>query len=284
MATFKNKQMDYNKVTFSIKPDNQDFRDILMASLGEVGFESFVENDSNVEAYIPSNITFIEKIDVLDFDPLFVFQYKNEIIPEQNWNEIWEKNYFQPLVIANKCVVRAPFHTDYPKLEFEIVIEPKMAFGTGNHETTSLMIEHLLELDIANKKVLDMGCGTGILAILSSMLGAKKVTAIDIDKWSYEATCENSLINKCNNITAHIGNSSILGNESFDLILANIHKNVLIDDMARYNNVLILGGTLIMSGFYEHDLTDIKHVADSLNLKMNIFKTRNKWVAVSFTK
>ena len=116
------------------------------------------------------------------------------------------------------------------------------------------------------------------------MLGAKKVTAIDIDKWSYEATCENSLINKCNNITAHIGNSSILGNESFDLILANIHKNVLIDDMARYNNVLILGGTLIMSGFYEHDLTDIKHVADSLNLKMNIFKTRNKWVAVSFTK
>ncbi|HKM93045.1 MAG TPA: 50S ribosomal protein L11 methyltransferase [Prolixibacteraceae bacterium] len=276
--------MDYNKVTFSIKPDNQDFRDILMASLGEVGFESFVENDSNVEAYIPSNITFIEKIDVLDFDPLFVFQYKNEIIPEQNWNEIWEKNYFQPLVIANKCVVRAPFHTDYPKLEFEIVIEPKMAFGTGNHETTSLMIEHLLELDIANKKVLDMGCGTGILAILSSMLGAKKVTAIDIDKWSYEATCENSLINKCNNITAHIGNSSILGNESFDLILANIHKNVLIDDMARYNNVLILGGTLIMSGFYEHDLTDIKHVADSLNLKMNIFKTRNKWVAVSFTK
>lgn len=276
--------MDYNKVTFSIKPDNQDFRDILMASLGEVGFESFVENDSNVEAYIPSNITFIEKIDVLDFDPLFVFQYKNEIIPEQNWNEVWEKNYFQPLVIANKCVVRAPFHTDYPKLEFEIVIEPKMAFGTGNHETTSLMIEHLLELDIANKKVLDMGCGTGILAILSSMLGAKKVTAIDIDKWSYEATCENSLINKCNNITAHIGNSSILGNESFDLILANIHKNVLIDDMARYNNVLILGGTLIMSGFYEHDLTDIKHVADSLNLKMNIFKTRNKWVAVSFTK
>ena len=154
--------MDYNKVTFSIKPDNQDFRDILMASLGEVGFESFVENDSNVEAYIPSNITFIEKIDVLDFDPLFVFQYKNEIIPEQNWNEVWEKNYFQPLVIANKCVVRAPFHTDYPKLEFEIVIEPKMAFGTGNHETTSLMIEHLLELDIANKKVLDMGCGTGI--------------------------------------------------------------------------------------------------------------------------
>lgn len=276
--------MDYNKVTFSIKPDNQDFRDILMASLGEVGFESFVENDSNVEAYIPSNITFIEKIDVLDFDPLFVFQYKNEIIPEQNWNEVWEKNYFQPLVIANKCVVRAPFHTDYPKLEFEIVIEPKMAFGTGNHETTSLMIEHLLELDIANKKVLDMGCGTGILAILSSMLGAKKVTAIDIDKWSYEATCENSLINKCNNITVHIGNSSILGNESFDLILANIHKNVLIDDMARYNNVLILGGTLIMSGFYEHDLTDIKHVADSLNLKMNIFKTRNKWVAVSFTK
>ena len=265
-------------------PDNQDFRDMMMASLGEIGFESFVENDSDIEAYIKVGLAFEEELKTIDFSPAFTFTFEKEEIEDQNWNELWEKNYFKPLLIADTCVIRAPFHTDFPKAQYEIIIEPNMAFGTGNHETTTMMIEHIIELPVAGKTILDMGCGTGILSIFASMKGAKTIKAIDIDQWSYESTRDNCLFNHCSNIDVMVGNASSIGNNHFDIILANIHKNVLIEDMEIYNNALNSGGTLVMSGFYEHDLPDIQQKAKLLNLSLKNSKQKNKWVAATFTK
>ncbi|MCF8362318.1 MAG: 50S ribosomal protein L11 methyltransferase [Prolixibacteraceae bacterium] len=274
--------MDYQKVTLSLTPDNQDFRDILMAELAEAGYESFVENENDIEAYITAPQYDAETLRNDINQNFFSISFKNELIPDQNWNKVWEENYFKPLVVANKCVVRAPFHKEFPNAEYEIVIEPKMAFGTGNHETTSLMMEYILESDMKNKTVLDMGCGTGILAMLASMKGAKSVTAIDIDEWSYESTKENADNNNCNNIEACQGDASLLGNEKYDIIFANIHKNVLIEDMETYQTVLNNGGLLFMSGFYEHDYKDITDKAKELGFKPNGYKTKNKWVAAMY--
>jgi ribosomal protein L11 methyltransferase len=204
------------------------------------------------------------------------------LIKDQNWNEEWEKNYFKPLLIADKCLVRAPFHTDYPNAEYEIIIEPNMAFGTGNHETTSLMIEHLLEMDLNAKSLLDMGCGTGILSILASMKGCSSIVAVDIDKWAYEGTIENSKLNNIDNIEALIGDVSSVENTHFDIVLANIHKNVLIDDMPKYKTLLNKNGLLIMSGFYDHDLVDIERIAVSLGFKSHKKKIKNRWVAIAY--
>ncbi|MBN2807465.1 MAG: 50S ribosomal protein L11 methyltransferase, partial [Prolixibacteraceae bacterium] len=165
---------------------------------------------------------------------------------------------------------------------YELVIEPNMAFGTGNHETTSLMIELLLNMELKGKKVLDMGCGTGVLAMLASKLGAKEILAIDIDQWAYEGTLENSRINQCNNIAVKMGDASLLGNQTFDLILANIHKNVLLHDVQKYREVLNPGGMLIMSGFYETDLADITHAAIEAQLHPLDFKVKNRWVAAVY--
>ena len=276
--------MDYQKVTIKLNPDMQDFRDILMAELGEVGFESFVENERTVEAYIQKNAWNDEIMQQVEFPALFSIEWEEELIPDQNWNEVWEKNYFQPLLVADRCLIRAPFHTEYPKTEFEIVIEPKMAFGTGNHETTSSMIEYILESEMEGKSVLDMGCGTGILAMLASMRGAKEIVAIDIDKWSYESTLENSKLNQCKNISVKLGDASLLGSETFDIIFANIHKNILLEDMEKYHAVLNENGFLFISGFYENDIPDLTSKANSLNLKYLDSKIKNKWTAVKYQK
>ena len=278
--------MDYYKITIEITPFEEWLRDVLVAQLGEIGFDSFVETDSGTEAFIQVN-NFIETDleFVLDsFQDDFSFSTKKELIKSRNWNEEWEKNYFKPLVINNECVIRAPFHTDFPKAKFEIIIEPNMAFGTGNHETTSMMVETILENNMEQKNVLDMGCGTGILGILASMKGAKNVTAIDIDEWSFNGSNENAALNNIHKITVKQGDASLLGNEKFDIILANIHKNVLLNDMAAYCNVLNSNGLLVMSGFYTEDIHDIKSKAESLGLNDNGFKTKNNWVAYSFKK
>jgi ribosomal protein L11 methyltransferase len=275
--------MDYFKYNFTLMPDNQDFRDILIASLGEVGYESFVENEHSIDAYLKEE-SFNETImDGIDFEPIFEFKFQIEKIPDQNWNEVWEKNYFKPLVIADRCVIRAPFHTEYPKMEFEIVIEPNMAFGTGNHETTSMMMEYILESKLEGKNVLDMGCGTGILSILSSKCGAKKVTSIDIDKWSFEGTIENALINGTHNIFSILGNANSIPNDKFDLILANIHKNVIMNDLPAYFKVLNPQGKIIVSGFYTSDLDDIISVSKKIGLKLIDSKSNNNWCSALFS-
>jgi len=275
--------MGYLKYTFKLTPDNQDFRDILIASLSEAGFESFVEPEQSVEAFVQEGFLLQEVLDLIDFETLFEFTYQIEKVPDQNWNEVWEKNYFKPLVIADRCVIRAPFHTDYPKKEFEIVIEPNMAFGTGNHETTSMMMEYILETNLKGKNVLDMGCGTGILSILASMCGAEKVTAIDIDKWSFEGTSENARINGAGNILPILGDVGSIPEEKFDLILANIHKNVIMNDLPEYTKALTPRGTVIVSGFYMSDLDDIINVAKASSLILINSKITNNWCSASFS-
>ena len=273
--------MEYTKIICQLSPDNEINRQVLMAEMGNLGFESFDETKEVVDAYIPSKDfnDALLKEDSIAESPLFSVEFQIEIIPDQNWNEVWEKNYFKPLIIEGRCVIRAPFHTDYPDAEFEIVIEPQMAFGTGNHETTKLMIKSILETDVKGKKILDMGCGTGILGILTSMLGAKKVTGIDIDEWSYRCTIETAELNHIQNLETKPGDARLLGDETFDIILANIQRNILLQDMEQYVNVLNPGGTLIMSGFYTRDIVPIKEKAENLGLKDAGYKELNNWVA-----
>lgn len=274
--------MDYLKYTFKLTPDELEFREILIATLGEAGFESFAENENTVEAFISSDKYNTELVEQINFDPIFNFSFDYETIPDQNWNEVWEKNYFKPLIVADKCVIRAPFHTDFPKKEIEIVIEPNMAFGTGNHETTTMMMEFILESNLKGKAVLDMGCGTGILSILASKCGAVKVTAIDIDKWSFEGTSENSVINGADNIISILGGAYSIPDEKYDLILANIHKNIIVSDLSAYFKKLNVDGAIIVSGFYEKDLPDVENEATRLGLKLIRKKVNNNWCSVMF--
>nr|WP_320021796.1 50S ribosomal protein L11 methyltransferase [uncultured Draconibacterium sp.] len=278
--------MDYQKINIQITPFQEWLRDVLNAQLADIGFDSFVETETGFDAFIPATAYSEESLNTVleTFSGDFSFEVESEFIPDQNWNEEWEKKYFNPLVIGDECMIRAPFHTEYPEAKYEIVIEPNMAFGTGNHETTATIIESILQNDLTGKTILDMGCGTGILSILASMKGATQITAIDIDKWSYEGTCENAALNNITNIDAKLGDASLLGNEKYDLIFANIHKNVLLNDMEAYYNVLNNGGTLIMSGFYTEDIEDIKTKAKSLRMKDAGFVEKNNWVAHSFTK
>jgi len=278
--------MDYKKITIGISPFQEWLRDILTAQMAEIEFDSFVDTATGFEAYIPAAQCNKGKLNaILDqFSEDFTFDVKSEFIEDQNWNIEWEKNYFKPLIVNDKCVVRAPFHQEFPHLDFEIIIEPNMAFGTGNHETTTMMLEFILNAEFEGKTVLDMGCGTGILGILAAMKQAKSVKAIDIDKWSYDGTRTNIELNNTKNIDVELGDAALLGAEHFDLILANIQRNVLINDMPTYNKVLNSGGTLIMSGFYQQDYEAIKNKAESLGLQDAGLRQRNDWIACAFSK
>lgn len=276
--------MNYTKISFKINPDNQENREILVAVLSDLAFESFDETDDQVLGYVPGeSFDFAEMNEITSALP-FSVETETEMIPDQNWNEVWEKNYFKPLLIGGRCLVRAPFHTEFEPAEFELVIEPKMAFGTGNHETTTLVAEQILDMDLAGKTVLDMGCGTGILGMLASLKGAKSITAIDIDTWSFESTVENARLNTIFNLEAKLGDASLLGSETYEVIFANIHKNVIINDLPAYEKVLQSGGKLYLSGFYTHDMPEVKKKAESLGLLETGFHEKNNWVVYSFEK
>ena len=273
----------YIEYNFTITP-KEPATEILIAELGEVGFESFVENEHGVTAYIQKsewNPSILEDIFVLNSDE-FSIAYNQHEVEQTNWNSEWEKN-FTPIQVDDLVSIRAPFHEN-PNLKYDIVIEPKMSFGTGHHETTHMMVQHLLKLDLTNKKTLDMGSGTGILAIFAEMKGANPIDAIDIDNWCYENSLENIERNNCNKITVFEGDASLLINKKYDVIIANINRNILLMDMKVYTDCLNEKGILLLSGFYEEDMPIIDAEVSKYNLKLENFIQKNNWVALKYNK
>ncbi|PQB06114.1 ribosomal protein L11 methyltransferase [Polaribacter filamentus] len=273
----------YIEYNFTITP-KEPATEILIAELGEVGFESFVENEHGVTAYIQKsewNSSILEDIFVLNSDE-FSIEYNQHEVEQTNWNSEWEKN-FTPIQVDDLVSIRAPFHEN-PNLKYDIVIEPKMSFGTGHHETTHMMVQHLLKLDLTNKKTLDMGSGTGILAIFAEMKGANPIDAIDIDNWCYENSLENIERNNCNKIDVFEGDASLLINKKYDVIIANINRNILLMDMKVYTDCLNEKGILLLSGFYEEDMPIIDAEVSKYNLKLETFIQRNNWVALKYNK
>ena len=271
----------YLEYIFKVEP-LQPGTEILIAELGNAGFESFVENEEGVTAYIQKgewNEHILEDIKILDSEE-FKIEHNFSEIAQVNWNEEWEKN-FDPIEVDGKCTVRAPFH-QAKNFEYEIVIEPKMSFGTGHHETTFMMLQFILENDFENKTVLDMGCGTAVLAILAEMRGASELDAIDIDEWCFENSMENIQRNKCDNISVYLGDASLLKGRKYDVVIANINRNILLDDMEAYKNTLSERGELYLSGFYKEDLLIITECCNNLGFTFVENKEKNKWVAAKF--
>ena len=256
--------------------------EILVAELGELPFESFIESDFGVVAYIQKQFwteDILEDLHILN-SPEFVVSYTIEEIEQVNWNEEWEKN-FEAIEVDGICHVRAPFH---PKTdaEYDIIIEPKMSFGTGHHETTHMMIQHLLETDVTGKKTLDMGCGTAILAILAEMKGAQPIDAIDIDNWCYLNSIENVERNNCSQITVYEGEATLLEGKQYDVIIANINRNILLNDMQSYVDCLNKNGILLLSGFYTEDIPFINASCTEKGLTYVKKFERNNWVSLKY--
>lgn len=273
----------YIEYNFTVTP-KEPATEILIAELGNVGFESFIENENGVIAYIQKvswNDSILDSIFVLNSNEFLIDYIKSEVA-QTNWNAEWEKN-FEAIHVDNLVSIRAPFHKN-PHLKYDIVIEPKMSFGTGHHETTHMMIQHLLNLNLDNKKVLDMGCGTGILAIFAEMKGANPTDAIDIDNWCYLNSLENIGRNNCQFISVFEGDSSLLINKKYDVIIANINRNILLADMKTYTNCLNQNGVLLLSGFYKEDILIINEEVSKFNLKLETTIERNNWVALKYQK
>ena len=275
--------MNYIEYDFTVSPTEMG-AEILTAELAEVGFDSFVDTPTGVKAYISKDLwreDILEDIYLLS-NPEFTISYQVTEIEQVNWNEEWEKN-FSPIVVENLCTVRANFHP-IPSTPYDIVITPKMSFGTGHHETTYMMLQQLLPLSLEGAKVLDMGCGTGILAIMAALRGAHDITAIDIDPWCVENATENVQQNNCSFITIKEGDVSLIAGEQYNLILANINRNILLSDIPAYTQALLPQGLLLVSGFYEEDLPAIKEKCQEVGLTYLSHIERNRWVSAKFQR
>lgn len=280
--------MKYFEFTFNTSPCTETVNDVLAAVLGEAGFESFVEREGGLSAYIQQSLCDEETIKnaLTDFPlPDTQITYSYVEAEDKNWNEEWEKNFFQPIVIGDRCVIHSTFHTDVPKAEYDIVINPQMAFGTGHHETTSLIIGELLDSELQGKSLLDMGCGTSILAILARMRGAAPCTAIDIDEWCVRNSIENIELNQVTDITVEQGDAAALADKGpFDIVIANINRNILLNDMKQYVACMHPGSELYMSGFYVDDIPVIREEAERNGLSFVHYKEKNRWAAVKLQK
>lgn len=280
--------IDYIEYTFSITPLLQEATatasEILIAELGQRGFESFVEREDGLLAYIGRNDwneNILEGIAILK-NADFKINFTIREIERQNWNASWEQS-FEPIQVGRRCMVRAPFHGNQD-VDYDIVIEPKMSFGTGHHETTQMMLQYILENDFREKVVLDMGSGTGVLAILAEMKGAATIDAIDIDPWCFLNAKENVERNGCLNIKVYEGDSTLLGNRKYDIILANINRNILLKDISVYSNCLNVGASLFLSGFYSKDIKMIRSKCAKARLSFQNKLQIGDWVAVKFSK
>ncbi len=276
--------MNYIACTFS-NPQNEALKDMFTEMLGNIGFDSFMDIDEGFTAYCAETAFDKNALDgILAMEQLADVQiFKQEIIPDQDWNATWESSY-EPVVIDGICRIRAPFHEADSSYKYDLCIEPKMSFGTAHHETTAQIIKLMLAEDFKGKDVLDMGSGTGILAILAKKLGSAKTVAVDNDEWAYRNALDNVKLNAENDIVVELGDANSLNNRQFDVIIANINRNILLRDMREYVKCLKNAGKIFFSGFYESDLQMIKFEAERLGLSyLNNIK-ENEWTAAIFVK
>ncbi len=279
--------MQYSQATFLISAQENFVQDVLIAQLAEIGFETF-ENptEDSLVAYIQTDC-FDNAIltTLLQEFPYEGIELKEVSLCENiDWNAEWEKHYFEPIVIDDQCVIHSSFHTNLPHCKYDIIIDPKMAFGTGHHQTTSLILTELLSMNLQGKALLDMGCGTAVLAILASMRGANPITAVDIDNWCTENALENLALNNITNIDVILGDARVLEGKHFDIILANINRNILLMDMERYIASLNEGGKIIMSGFYTEDIQVLEDKAATFGLHLTAQHSKDNWAMITLQR
>ena len=276
--------MNYYACSFT-NPENENLKDMFMELLGSIGFDSFMDTDEGFEAYCQEPALNEEELnDIMQMEQFAnVKLLKKELIPDQDWNATWEASY-EPVIINEFCRIRAPFHKVEGSYKYDLIIEPKMSFGTAHHETTSQIIELMLQSDFSGLNLLDMGSGTGVLAILAKKLGSATTVAIDNDEWAYRNALDNIRLNDENDIVVELGDASSLNDRQFDVILANINRNILLRDMKEYVKCLVNGGKIFFSGFYEEDLVLITKEAERLGLTYSNHVTKNNWTAAVFVK
>lgn len=281
--------MRYIQLSITAHPSSDDVTDILSFYLGNIGYNSFIASKNGLEAYIPQQDFSEQKLNevlhslTIEMNDLLKdvkLAYEYNLLEEKNWNKEWEKNYFEPLVVSNKCCVRSSFHTIDKQYDYEIIIDPKMAFGTGHHQTTYLMLQEILKLDVKQRTVLDMGCGTAVLAILAAKMGASNVVAIDFDEWAYHNAKENTVLNRMANVTVRLGEVGLIQDENYNFVFANINRNVLLQDIQHYAKAMNSGAILIMSGFYTDDVPSIKKECEKNNLSFQKTEQKDNWCAV----
>lgn len=275
---------DYTALRVDATPCNSDITDLAAAALAEAGYESFCPDEKGLTAYIPASSFSLEKAEqaLADFPIDTAFTLRSDRIEGRDWNAEWEKNYYKPIVIGSRCVIHSTFHTDVPHAEYDIAIDPRMAFGTGHHATTSQMLEHLLDADLRGKSVIDMGTGTGILAILAKMLGAAQTIGIEIDEGAWLNAVDNA---RLNGVEINLVNGDVTALETLgeaDVFLANINRNIILADIEQYAAHLKRGGSMYLSGFYENDIPLVRARAEELGLSLVDTKMRDNWVAVHF--
>ena len=276
--------MEYIEVDIEIEK-SEVFSDIVVARLNEIEFETFLENDNGVRCYIQATLFDKKKLDI-ELDKIKQYTKLNfniNHVSQKNWNEEWEKN-FKPVQINSHCLIRSEFHNNSGNFKDEIIITPKMSFGTGHHETTFLMINELYNLDLNDKSILDMGSGTGILSIVASKNGAKQVVGVDVDEWAFQNSIDNAKLNNTENISFLHGDIKLIENQDFDIILANINRNIIEKDIEGYYNLLSDKGDLLISGFLVEDIDFIINL--SINNRFNVINKKNKgqWSMVHLRK
>lgn len=276
--------MNYYACSFS-NPENENLKDMFIELLGNIGFDSFMDTDDGFEAYCQEPVLDETELnEVLQMEQFANVKFlKKELIQDQDWNATWEASY-EPVIINEFCRIRAPFHKVEGTYKYDLVIEPKMSFGTAHHETTSQIIELMLQSDFSGLNLLDMGSGTGVLAIMAKKLGSATTVAIDNDEWAYRNALDNIRLNDENDIVVELGDANSLNDRQFDIILANINRNILLRDMKEYVKCLVDGGKIFFSGFYEEDLVLIAKEAERLGLKYSNHVTKNNWTAAVFVK